>query len=341
MTMPTLESRYRSLLRVYPAAHRRAYGREMLGVLMQDARPGQRFPSPPEIADLLRAGLAARFRSVPRRLRGAGWRDAAAVAGLIAAVTMMAIPARSVIGGLLLQHRYGDPMLRFGIEGGLILDVAARTVAWLVVVIAVVAGARRTAVALAAVAAVVEVAAVVVWIPEQSFRPFWMSTVLATAGLTTLLLATARRGRPVAAVLGRRGVATAVLSVLLAVVVARITGWLRPGMPQDESSPQLLLTALAGVLLIVALRTPAPNVRHRILVLLAPVLAAPLAQSALADMTGLQFERTVTPGLVAAQVVGMIVLPVAALAVAVTALHLAEQYRLAVAVVRREDTERV
>jgi hypothetical protein len=340
-SVSTLENRYRRLLRVYPPAHRRDYGREMLGVLMQDARPGQRLPSPAEIADLLRAGLAARLRSVPGELRGSGWRDAAAVAGLIAALTLTAIPVKSVIGGLIYRHEYGDPMRGFGFDGGLMLDVGARTVAWLVVVIAVAAGARRTAVALAAGATAVEVAAVAVWLPGQSFRPFWMSAVLAAAALTTVLLATARRGRPVARVLGRRGVAVAAASVVLAVVLARITVWLSPGVPENHYYARLTLTAVAAVLLIAALRAPAPGVRYRILVLLAPVLAAPGAQSALADVTGLQLQLVVTPGLVFAQVAGMVALPLAAFAAAAAALHVAERHQLRPAVTRRMDGEPV
>jgi hypothetical protein len=338
--MSALESRYRTLLRVYPAGHRRAYGREMLGVLMEGARPEQRFPSPAEIADLLRAGLAARLRAVPGELRGTGWRDAAAVVGLIAALTLTAIPARSAIVGLAVRHEYGDPMHGFGFDGGLLLDVAARAVAWLAVVIAVVAGARRTAVALAVVATAVEVAAVAVWLPGQSFRPFWMSTVLVTAGLTVTLLAAARRARPVSAVLSRRGVTSAAAAVGLAVILARVTVWLRPGVPENHHHARLALTAVAGVLLIAALRVPAPAVRYRILVLLVPVLAAPAAQSALADATGLQFHRVVTPGLVAAQVAGMVALPLAAFAAAAVALHVAERYRLRLAVTRRADGER-
>lgn len=339
--MTTLENRYRALLRVYPAAHRRDYGREMLGVLMQDARPGQRFPSVAEIADLLRAGLAARLRAMPGGLRGSGWRDAAAVVGLITALALTAIPARWVVSALVYRHESGDPLHGFGFDGGLIVDVAARTVAWLAVVIAILAGARRTAAALAGVAAVVEIGAVAVWLPVQSFRPFHMSAVLATAALTVMLLGAARRARPVSAVLGRRGVLSAAVAVGLAVILARATVVLWPGLPENHYHARLALTAAAGVLFLAALGVPAAAVRYRILVLLVPVLAAPAAQSALADATSLQFQLVVTPGLVAAQVAGMVVLPLAALVAAAAALHVAEQYRLRLAVARREDRERV
>jgi hypothetical protein len=203
----------------------------------------------------------------------------------------------------------------------------------------VVAGARRTAVALAGVAAVVEIGAVAAWLPAESFRPFSMSTVLTTAALTTALLATARRGRPVTAVLGRAGVALAVAGVAVAVTLARMIGWFQPAPTVDEYAAKLTLTAVAGVLLIAALRRVEPGPRRRVLVLLAPALAVPVAQSALYDATGMQFQLTVTPGLVVTQVVGMVGLPLAALAVAAAVLHAAERYRLRLALTRRDDRE--
>ena len=50
----TLEGRYRQLLAIYPAEHRRKHQDEMLGVLMTGARAGQRWPGRAESADLIR-----------------------------------------------------------------------------------------------------------------------------------------------------------------------------------------------------------------------------------------------------------------------------------------------
>ncbi len=48
-----LERRYRRLLRLFPAHYRRDWGQELLAVLMQNAKPGQRRPEPAEAAALL------------------------------------------------------------------------------------------------------------------------------------------------------------------------------------------------------------------------------------------------------------------------------------------------
>src|SRR5439155_8666510 len=57
-----LVRRYRLLLRCYPAAYRDARGEELLGTLLDDARPGQRIPSVRDAADLVFHGLRRRLR---------------------------------------------------------------------------------------------------------------------------------------------------------------------------------------------------------------------------------------------------------------------------------------
>lgn len=73
--MNTLEARYRWLLRAYPAAYRRARGDEMIGTLMEAAKPGQRRPSLREAGSLALRGLQTRAgvhgsRSGGERLAG-------------------------------------------------------------------------------------------------------------------------------------------------------------------------------------------------------------------------------------------------------------------------------
>jgi hypothetical protein len=62
MTDAALERAYRRWLRWYPREFRREYEAEMLGVLMADARAGERQPELLECLDLLRSALWMRLR---------------------------------------------------------------------------------------------------------------------------------------------------------------------------------------------------------------------------------------------------------------------------------------
>jgi hypothetical protein len=65
-----LERGYRRWLRWYPRRFRREHEAEILGVLMEGARDGQRRPEPMECLDLMRGALRMRVRpSVPRSNR--------------------------------------------------------------------------------------------------------------------------------------------------------------------------------------------------------------------------------------------------------------------------------
>ncbi|MGI9005834.1 MAG: hypothetical protein ACR2FU_06510 [Streptosporangiaceae bacterium] len=79
-----LERRYRRLLAWYPAGHQRAYGEEMVGVLLASARDGQRGPRPAEIADLAAGAGRAWLRTAVRGRPDPGWRDALAIVSLLA-----------------------------------------------------------------------------------------------------------------------------------------------------------------------------------------------------------------------------------------------------------------
>ena len=78
-----LERRYRRLLRCYPAAHREFHREEMLGVLLDTARPGQRTPGLRETVNLAACGLAIRVRRIPGWLAAEAGQDALAVVSLI------------------------------------------------------------------------------------------------------------------------------------------------------------------------------------------------------------------------------------------------------------------
>ncbi len=78
-----LERWYRRMLTWYPAEHRRAYGEEMIGVLLASAPQGKRRPGIADTLDLVKGGLLARLRP-PSGDTDAGWRDTFAVFSIAA-----------------------------------------------------------------------------------------------------------------------------------------------------------------------------------------------------------------------------------------------------------------
>ena len=317
-----LERHYRRLLAVYPAAHRRAYEEEMVGVLMAGAGSDQRRPAPGEILDLLRAGLAARLGCVVRGLRTSAWRDAAAVAALTGVVLLVAVPGRRLLLGWHYMRESGDPMRAAEVDGGLLIDVAARSLAWLAVLIALLLAARRSAVALGVVAILVEVAAVGVWSPSQEFRAVEKSWALALALLTVGLLVASRHSRPAVTILGRRGSALVTAGLLLLAASSVVPG------------PLPLLAA--GALLVPGLQSIQAGTRGRTLVLLASVAAVPVAQQVLEKAIGIAAAPAVTPGIVVTDVLVMAGLPLTVFAVAALALHLRENVTVSLTLSRKE-----
>jgi hypothetical protein len=80
-----LYRRYRWLLRAYPAGYRESRGEEMIGLLLDAARPGRRWPTPAEAADLLFGGLRRRIGWFPFAAVSAGLSAAGVVALALAA----------------------------------------------------------------------------------------------------------------------------------------------------------------------------------------------------------------------------------------------------------------
>jgi hypothetical protein len=81
--MTELEQRYAALLRLYPAAYRRARGAEMLAVLMESATPGRRRPEWREVGGLILGALRVRTGAQGHRTPGQSWRVALRTAALI------------------------------------------------------------------------------------------------------------------------------------------------------------------------------------------------------------------------------------------------------------------
>ncbi|MEU8236781.1 hypothetical protein AB0C07_00885 [Actinoplanes missouriensis] len=276
MSGSLLERRYRLLLRVYPAGHRAAYEEEMVGVLMAGATPGRRRPGLGDAVDLVRAGLAARLGQAASRQRGSGWRDAAAVTGLVIAAMLAAVAGRRLLPGvrvLWFEHP-AEPMEMFGVRGLLLLDVSLRFLFWAAVCATALLGLRRVAAGLAGVAAVVELGAVLWWLPhtpvQSSVRLSWS---VVTVGIVVAALAVARRGRPLPALLGRRGLLLftgTAAGVLLSEVLSEAA--FAAGHPLPVRFLDLTVLGLVAI----AVLSVAPGVRSRAAVLLVPAFIGPL-----------------------------------------------------------------
>ncbi|OJF14820.1 hypothetical protein [Couchioplanes caeruleus] len=305
----TLEAYYRRLLAAYPREHRLDYEEEMLGVLLAGAEPGRRRPTVAEVADLLRSGLTARIIRGGARQRGTGWRDAASAVGFLAALILAAVSARRLAWGVWSGVWWGHSWSGYVFS----LDPTLRMVAWSVVVVAALAGLRRTAAVMAAAAAVIEIGVIASW----QDRWHWIDRgwLLILAPLTAVLFAVARRGRTTTSVLGRRGVLLAVGAIVLAGAVAVLSSQ----NPVDYAFSGYAAAGLAaagyaaaGVALMAGLRQARPRMRRRLAVMVAAVLAVPYAQNRFAQAAGMQWVFEVTWEVVLTQALFLLGLPLLA-----------------------------
>jgi hypothetical protein len=85
-----LEARYRRLLAMYPAEHRRKHQDEMLGVLMTGARAGQHRPGLADTANLAWGALLIRLRPARPGTAWPFWRDALAVVSVLLPLMVLA-----------------------------------------------------------------------------------------------------------------------------------------------------------------------------------------------------------------------------------------------------------
>jgi hypothetical protein len=247
--MTSLEMRYRRLLRAYPSGHRATYGEEMIGVLMSGSEPGRRFPTPADAIDLLRAGLTARLGRAFHLQRGTGWRDAAAVTGLFAALLLSGVAINRLVIGLMLWAG-GDPMQWRGVDGLMLVDPALRSVTWPLLVVAAVLGLRRAAVWIAGAGVLAQVAALPFWSAPGPVRYFVPTWTLAMAVVTFALFAAAAPARTPRAVLRRPAGTLGRIVVLSAVLGVVWTVFQRPG--PAEVSFDFIGMLLAPIVVLVA-----------------------------------------------------------------------------------------
>jgi hypothetical protein len=170
-----LERRYAALLLAYPAPYRQARGSEILGTLLDTARPGQRWPHPVEAADIVLSGLRQRGRIDQVPGLAAGIRTAAPIALAFAA---------GLSAFLLVAFELDREEFTLG---------AGVYPVWIVAVVAWSFGSDRLRRAPIAVAVAGTLAAVPVSAINLIGRPpLWTTAVLTVLGL----LALAGSGRP-------------------------------------------------------------------------------------------------------------------------------------------------
>jgi hypothetical protein len=337
--MTALERRYRRLLSWYPAAWRREYAEEMLGVLMDGTRPGQRRPGFAETVDLVRSALWQRLGRAGGGLSDSRWADAAAVLGLLVPALLLARLARDVLVAYLWHVRADAPWPPTGWVGVALASWAAAGVAGLL-------GWRAVAAAVAWAAVLAEVVRLGLRYPDapvtvlHSLWPLLLG-VTAAAGLT--VRGTARRGL---AVFGRRRYAVFATAVTLGALswaidplTVAVGGFAGGGEPQTAGHPAPMAPAwvgllpgivrplAAGTVLVLLLRT-APPVRARLFALLAPT-AALMALVSVAyhgfAVSSVRFDPPVL--LVPGEWVGLAVTPLVVFAVAVWLVRRADRRR--------------
>jgi hypothetical protein len=142
--MKSLEDRYRRLLAAYPQAHRDKYEEEMLAVLIDDARPGQRRPGLAESLNLLLSGVRARIGDEVFSLSDRRWRAAAGVVGILLPVALALKSVHPI--AILLGYRLHLPGADFGRTSSKTIIMVA---AWTLAATTALLGLRRVAAGLA------------------------------------------------------------------------------------------------------------------------------------------------------------------------------------------------
>jgi hypothetical protein len=321
----SLENRYRRLLVLFPRDHRLLYEEEMIGVLMADAEPGRGRPSLRDRADLVRSAAVVRLRRTGGALLDEPWRQAAQALLLFGAMVLLAVGLRKIALEGAAGIRWPESRELDGIGVGTMV----RPALWSLVIVATLAGWRRSAAVLALAAVGAEIARVVAWYafsPSQVLRTCWMLTfAVMVAAAAAWLIRGERPPRP-------RGlwfvVAASVALVAGGVADVFLLPWpgglytifLLQGQLQVRTGGVFYL--VAAVLVAWAWwRQPGP-VRARMLAFGAPVVAmlilVPVAFSGFM-FSSQQFDTPIP--LAPVQWVLLVAVPLLAFAVAVVALH--------------------
>jgi hypothetical protein len=184
-----LERRYLRLLRCYPPSHRAFHREEMLGVLLDTARPGQRTPGLRQAVNLAACGLAIRVRRIPGWLAADAGQDALAVVSLItpAVVFILLALELAAVNAASARAPFWTPLLPFLPSFGKSVVVM---IAWLAVVLLGLTGLRGAAAAIAAISLTLAwLAQLTASVQQSVFPPGGLLQFLGSAGNVPVVLA--------------------------------------------------------------------------------------------------------------------------------------------------------
>jgi hypothetical protein len=339
----SLETRYRRLLALYPAAHRDLYEEEMVAVLLADAAPGQTRPGSAETLNLVASAVRERARYAGTSLTGTAWRDAAAVVGTFLPILLLLKAARFPLAEVVFALR----------TGGRIPPVstvqAVTLIGWSLLTLLAVAGWRLIA-AIAAtgvvVTQVVDLAGIYYADPITVLYATWS---VAVGVLIAGCLGYGRSGAPLRRTLrvpARIAIGTGTVLALLWPVIDNLIGrvvtengyttiettgdyygfiYLHNGFGA-QSTASALIVLLAGIALIVTLTLLASPVRRRVFAIAAPAIAMLVMIMTTFDgfvMSSVRFNPPVL--LVAGQWVALVGVPAAAFSIAALLVHRRER----------------
>jgi hypothetical protein len=171
-----LERGYRRLLACYPRRFRDEHGEELLAVLLADASDGQHRPGVLESADLVRNGLGMRLRPDVSRSARQGWSDGLAAYSLAAPVLLLLTTVTTFLLQLSLNY-YPAAMSLIWLGLGVTVAIEA------VIIVLVIAGRRKTA-----LAALVLVAALLALAGTRIPGVWWIVAPIMFTGLSVFLL---------------------------------------------------------------------------------------------------------------------------------------------------------
>ncbi|MEV4756986.1 hypothetical protein AB0J86_18005 [Micromonospora sp. NPDC049559] len=340
----TLERAYRWLLACYPREHRRQYEEEMLGVLLDDADPGQRRPRAKDVRALLAGALRARTQQAVVDLSSEHWRSTAAVFGLVAPLALLAYAGRYPLFNLTMAAFWGVPGFsswQSWAQAQLPWETWVPAVGWLAVAVLAATRWRRAAAVLAWPAAVLEV------LRAARDHGYYYTSVVGLWPVALAVLAAAAltvpASRSATALLGRwriallAGATLLVGSTLPTVAVMYFPAW-QGGTVRTPLFFTNAVSALEAVLLgagyllglgtVLSIRAP---LRRRVLALLAPVgallLLSRIGYVYLPFLHSHPFGPDEPAGLNPGQWLVLVLIPVLTLAVAVAAVHRWERPR--------------
>lgn len=239
-----LEGRYRRLLRVYPAEHRRKHQDEMLGVLMTGARAGQHRPGLADTANLIWGGLLIRLRPARPGTAWPLWRDALAVVSVLLPLAFLASQIFSVSSQLTPQPEIHTTFVAF------LQEMLVSAGAWVLVTALVLLRLRRIA--------ILATAGLLIWfLVATAGAPYWV-------GIDPgVMLTAAALGLELAALLASAGPRQGIplmtwryyaLAVLVPVAVAAIYTWV--WLPHPLLANAAMITLVVITLAGMAVATP-------------------------------------------------------------------------------------